>query len=312
MIPDPTPRTSSELILVADDDPFNLKLLTELCESAGYRVRTAADGPSVLDKVARERPDLVLLDVSMPGLDGFEVCRVLKSDPQLRSIAIVIVTAMQDVDARLRGLELGADDYVTKPFRLLELTQRIKTALRVRRAQSRLEEAQGRIRAMDSGEVVSPVGRYGQLRLSLEYEFVRAARYGHPLSCIAIVVDNLSEIAIRGGKEAADLRVGELVGGLMGGIRGVDLLFRFDADGFVLLLPETDAVGTEVVVHRFADAFAKGTLFPSAGDPPPKLFLGASVYPAAGISSQEALLRAAHGAVDEARSEGKTVGLAWR
>jgi len=92
----------------------------------------------------------------------------------------------------------------------------------------------------------------------------------------------------------------------------VDLLFRFDADGFVLLLPETDAAGTEVVVSRLADSYAKRAMFPSDGEPTPRLYLGASVYPAAGIASQETLLRAAHASIDDARRSGKTVAVSWK
>ncbi len=300
-----------ELILVADDDPFNLKLLTELCESTGYRVHTAADGAAVLDLVARERPDLILLDVTMPRMDGFEVCRVLKSDPHLRGIAVILVTAIQDVDGRLRGIEIGADDYVTKPFRLVELQQRIRTALRLRAAEARIEEVEGRVRELDPKDALTKVGRYHQLRLSLEYEFVRAARYGHPLACVALSVDDLEDKTISDGREAADRVLVELVQEITAGLRGADLLFRFSTDGLVLLLPETDAAGTEVVLQRIVEAHGRASV--SGGSPPrARVVVGASVYPAPGIASQDSLLRAAHEAIDVARSNGWVVSAAWR
>ncbi len=105
----------SALILLADADPFDLRLLSELCSSLGYEIVTAADGGAVLDAVARVQPDLVLMDVSLPVMDGMQVLRILKADHDLSQVPIVLVTSDGDEDARRRGVELGADDYVTKP-----------------------------------------------------------------------------------------------------------------------------------------------------------------------------------------------------
>ena len=112
------------LVLVADHDPFNLRLLHEACEAAGYDVVTAAVGPEVLTMVARQPPDLLLLDCKMPQLDGFEVLRILKADINLQEIPVVLITDADDVDARGRGIKLGAEDYLTRPYRVFEIQQR--------------------------------------------------------------------------------------------------------------------------------------------------------------------------------------------
>jgi DNA-binding response OmpR family regulator len=114
-------------ILVVDDEPMLLDSLTLSFESHGYRVRTARDGPDAMAQAARERPDLVLLDLMLPGLDGMEVCRRLRAQSR---VPIIMLTARDDVGDKVVGLELGADDYVTKPFVLRELLARVRAVLR--------------------------------------------------------------------------------------------------------------------------------------------------------------------------------------
>ena len=119
-------------ILVVDDTPENLELLDAHLTEAGYHVLTAANGQDALTAVAAHAPDLILLDVMMPVLDGYEVCRRLKSNEETAFIPIVMLTALQDFEHRLQGIELGADDFLTKPFNHLELLTRVRSLLRVK------------------------------------------------------------------------------------------------------------------------------------------------------------------------------------
>jgi two-component system cell cycle response regulator len=118
-------------ILVVDDEPFNRDLLVQ--ELDMYDTRVAASGEEALAMVAAEAPDLVLLDVMMPGIDGYEVCRRLKAeDAATRFIPIVIMTALDAVEDRIRGIDAGADDFLTKPVDQRELMARIRTSLRAK------------------------------------------------------------------------------------------------------------------------------------------------------------------------------------
>ncbi|MEV5973980.1 response regulator transcription factor [Streptomyces sp. NPDC051921] len=118
-------------ILVVDDDPTVAEVVTGYLHRAGHTVCHAADGPTALDRAARERPDLVVLDRMLPGVDGLEVCRRLRAD---RPVPVIMLTARGDEDDRIAGLELGADDYVTKPFSPRELVLRVESVLRRSRA----------------------------------------------------------------------------------------------------------------------------------------------------------------------------------
>src|SRR5918912_3899062 len=114
---------NSPSILMVDDDPHVLRSLRAALESHGYRVRSAASGPVALEACATERPDVVLLDLAMPGLDGVEVCRRIRSWSR---VPILVLSALSEETRKVRALDAGADDYVTKPFRVEELLARIR------------------------------------------------------------------------------------------------------------------------------------------------------------------------------------------
>ena len=124
----PVPR--GRRVLVVEDDPDILELLRFNLQQEGYGVTTAAEGASALEKARQHPPDLMILDLALPGMPGLEVCRRLREDPVLRRVPVIMVTAKVDEADRVVGLELGADDYVTKPFSVRELMARVRAVLR--------------------------------------------------------------------------------------------------------------------------------------------------------------------------------------
>lgn len=124
------PTTQSRLVLVVDDDPHTRNLLRDLCEASGYRVVQAEDGVECLEKLPKENPDMVLLDLMMPRKDGFAVLKSMRDDARYKDIPVIVLTAMGDMDGKIRGMELGADDYVTKPFNPREVLARVRALLR--------------------------------------------------------------------------------------------------------------------------------------------------------------------------------------
>ena len=119
-------------VLLVDDNPANIELLKLQLRSSGYDLETAQDGLQALEKVKSWQPDLVLLDLMMPKMSGYEVCQVMKSDKELCFIPIIIVTALRELDDKLKAIEFGADDFLIKPFNKLELATRIRSLLRMK------------------------------------------------------------------------------------------------------------------------------------------------------------------------------------
>ena len=125
-------RCPPSKILIVDDEPFNVDYLEQELEDLGYDTVSAGNGQEALEKVATEAPDLILLDIMMPIMDGFTVCRILKGNDDTRLLPIVIMTALDGIDDRIKGIEAGADDFLTKPVNQRELVARIQTALKLK------------------------------------------------------------------------------------------------------------------------------------------------------------------------------------
>lgn len=130
---------SPSRILVVDDNPQNLRVLTDRLTSEGYAVCQARSGSEALQMVSSEKPDLVVLDILMPGMDGFEVTTALKSNADTVLIPVVAVTALQAPEDKIRAIELGADDFITKPYNKVELLTRIRSLLRIKQLQDELK-----------------------------------------------------------------------------------------------------------------------------------------------------------------------------
>jgi class 3 adenylate cyclase len=150
-------------ILVVDDTPVNLKLLGDLLSAKGYQVSTAASGAEALEKIDKTPPDLVLLDVMMPGMSGYEVCKKLRENPTTAVLPVVMVTALDPAQERVKGIDVGADDFLTKPINQPELLARVRSLLRVKSLWDQLGELN---RTLESrvAEQVGQLERLGRLK----------------------------------------------------------------------------------------------------------------------------------------------------
>ena len=127
-------------VLVVDDTPTNLEVISEALDNEGFDVTTAISGDRALRQLEHRLPDLILLDVMMPGIDGFETCRRIKQNLNTHHIPIIFLTALSDVESKVQALDLGAVDYITKPFYEKELIRRVKTHLKLHSLTQNLED----------------------------------------------------------------------------------------------------------------------------------------------------------------------------
>ncbi|MDJ0702095.1 MAG: response regulator [Leptolyngbyaceae cyanobacterium MO_188.B28] len=167
--------SKQDLILVVDDNPSNIKVLFDLLKESCFRVFVAKSGESALEKIAEAPPDLILLDVLMPGMDGFETCERLKQNPKTKDIPVIFMTALSEVADKVKGLNLGAIDYITKPIEHDEALARINVHLELRRTQLRLIQEEkmyslGQLVAGIAHEINNPVSFiYGNISHAREY-----------------------------------------------------------------------------------------------------------------------------------------------
>jgi two-component system alkaline phosphatase synthesis response regulator PhoP len=180
-------------ILVVDDEPGIVQIARDYLDRAGFRVITAGDGASALRMARAERPSLLVLDLMLPGMDGLDVARALRQDPATRKLAIIMLTARVEEADRLIGLELGADDYMTKPFSPRELVARVRAVLR----RSEGDAAPGGVLSI------------GELSIDLERRSVRRA--GEPIDLTATEFDLLAVLAREPGRPFTRAQLLELV-----------------------------------------------------------------------------------------------------
>jgi diguanylate cyclase (GGDEF)-like protein len=246
---DPLPYdVAPERILVVDDEPDIRRLLARLLKNGGYTVSVAANGEEALAAVDAEIPDLVLLDVSMPGQDGFAVCRELqKLGPKVP--AVIFLSAFGTTHDRVAGLEAGAVDYVVKPFDPNEVRARVRAALRSKALRDALA-----LQAATDG-LTGLVNRR-TLDQRLADTFAVSRRYGRPLACLMVDVDHFKRVNDTYGHQAGDAVLREVASRMKAQCRGTDTAARYGGEEFSVLLPETDAERAKAVAERIRAAVA--------------------------------------------------------
>ncbi len=161
--------SSSGVVLVVDDEELNRKLLRDLLISRGFQIEEARDGEEALQKARQLSPDIILLDVRMPRMDGFEACRELKQDPRTQLIPVVLLTALSSVEDRVAGIESGADEFLSKPFHQAELVARVRSLIRMKQLIDQLERTENILFMMAAAVEAKDPYTEGHLRRLVDY-----------------------------------------------------------------------------------------------------------------------------------------------
>lgn len=231
-------------ILIVDDIPEDIKMMQKILATK-YQVIPAYNGQEGIDKAIAEQPDIILLDIMMEGLDdGYDVCNALKECEATRDIPIIFVSARTEVSDKVRGFNLGADDYITKPFDSLEeLAARVDAAVRIKNRQDEL-------RAMSITDALTGLPNRRYLMDRLEEEVARAKRYEYSLSCLMLDLDYFKLVNDHFGHQTGDTVLRELADLLKENVRMVDIVARYGGEEFIAILPETDLKGARVLAER--------------------------------------------------------------
>ncbi len=251
-------------ILMIEDSPTQADKASELLRDLGYEVVWAETGELGLKLAKESNPDLILLDVVMPGMDGYTVCRWLKLNQATKNIPIIMLTVKGEVENRVTGLEIGADDYLPKPFNPRELEARIFAALRTKAEQVELgeqnRELQELLHKVEFMAITDPLtGLYNKRRFydALKKEFLSSKRYNHSLSCLILDLDHFKEINDKYGHLAGDATLKEVGSILAKALREVDTISRFGGEEFVVLLPFTPKKDAALVAERIRKSISE-------------------------------------------------------
>jgi diguanylate cyclase (GGDEF)-like protein len=287
-------------LLVVDDQPVNIQALYQAF-SADHQVLMATNGEQALKLAINKQPDLVLLDVMMPGMDGHEVCRRLKADESTRDIPVIFVTAHSDEASETLGLEMGAVDFISKPINPKIVRARVKTHLTLK-AQSDL------LRHWVYIDGLTGVHNRRHFDERLASEWARAVRNGTELSVVLLDVDFFKRYNDRYGHQAGDDCLRRLATCMRDSSRRpADLVARYGGEEFVCLLPETPLAGALTVAGLLRDNVAAMGIehADSAADRVVTVSLGVCCKPAGAAGSAASLLSGADAQLYQAKAQGR-------
>jgi diguanylate cyclase (GGDEF)-like protein len=321
-----TGEFSDRTVLIVDDDPAHVQHVRQGLAPHGYRFREARDGAQALSAIREHRPDLILMDVEMPGLGGVEVCRIIKAnsgDGGFGFIPVILMTARQAA-GKVEGLELGADDYLVKPFDMLELGARVKSMLRLKALQDALVEKnreldkankelarkREELLALSRTDALTGLSNRRYFEERIQEEFARARRYRAPLSLVMLDIDYFKRINDTYGHPFGDEVLRAVAQVTRARLREVDMLARYGGEELIALLPETSPADALRACERVREAIEGLQLEYQAQDGTKKevrctASLGLASIPSPTLQTPEELMRAADECLYAAKGAGR-------
>ncbi|MEC7545327.1 MAG: diguanylate cyclase response regulator [Thalassolituus sp.] len=241
-------------VLIVDDSPSNIRVMAAVLQER-YRVKTATSGQQCLDMALRHKPDLILLDIEMPGISGYETCRELKDMSETRDIPVIFVTGRDNIEDEEMGLRIGAVDYITKPIRPVILSARVDTHVTLKRQQDRLLQL-----AMHD-QLTGLYNRHYMLEM-VDQRLARARRHNTPLSLLIVDLDHFKQINDTHGHIVGDQILEEVSTLLNQQCRTEDTVTRFGGEEFLILMEPCSLnqahYKAEVMRHQISELMPSG------------------------------------------------------
>ena len=299
-------------ILVVDDHEDNIELLRARLEARGYEVEGASDGQAALDAVQRTCPDLILLDVMMPKMDGMEVVKRLKANKGLPFIPVIMQTALDSTENKVEGLDAGADDYITKPINFAELEARVNSLLRIKALQTdlaarerELSELNDKLRLISLTDGLTEVENRRSLELHLHEMWQHSMRLHEPIALIICDIDKFKAVNDNYGHQAGDSVLKEFAQLLKSEAREIDRVGRYGGEEFLLILSGTVLDAAVTFAERLREKVEGHTFSYVGGTLRRTMSCGVAAAPHPKVKDQEALLRAADDALYVAKETGR-------
>jgi len=294
-------------ILVIDDSRIARQEVIEILRrnSPSTSYYEAADGIEGLKMALNKPTDLIICDVEMPGMDGFKFLRMLSSREELQDIPVIMVTGREDSEAKIRSLEQGASDYVTKPYDSGELLARVKVQLKIKSLQDKLKQSNQMLLELSHTDPLTGLNNRRSMMEALDKEFERSTRKHSPLSLLMLDIDHFKKVNDTFGHQQGDAVLQALAILLKEHLRQYDLAARFGGEEFALILPETDEIDAGMVAERIRQSIEKMRL----GDFPAEFCLTASIgvatSPNEALAYPDDLIREADNALYQAKRSGR-------
>ena len=302
----PAPAGNSRHILIVEDDPKDLKLLQSHLISPDYSIEFVRNGSDAIETISRRQFDLILLDILLPGMDGFEICRRIKQMDDARDTQVVLITCLSDMENKIRGVELGADDYLIKPIEPRELQARVRVLLKKKAYLDSLHAHYAQ--ALNSALLDGLTGLYNHayLKRFLDLEIKRSQRQGHSTSLLMIDLDNFKQINDSLGHMAGDAILREVARRVKDSIREIDVAARYGGEEFAVVLPYGDSQALRKVGERIRGLIEdRPFLIPGREDDQQvTVSVGGAVYPT-DAATVDALIDTADRMLYQAKRDGK-------
>jgi diguanylate cyclase (GGDEF)-like protein len=305
-------RETRSRLLVVDDNPDNIELLRARLQARGYDVDGANGGEEALEMVKANPPDLILLDVMMPKVDGMEVVRRLKADKDLPFIPVIMQTALDSTSNKVEGLDAGADDYITKPINFPELDARVKSLLRIKNLQEdlkirerELEEMNQRLLTISQTDGLTQIPNRRALEEKLDEFWAHSQRLHEPLSVVMCDIDKFKSVNDNHGHQVGDIVLKEFAALLKDAVREIDRVGRYGGEEFLLLLPGTPLDSATTFAERLREIAKEHTFSFEGGTLSRTMSCGVAAWPHPEIRDQDALLKAADDALYVAKESGR-------
>lgn len=302
----PEPQKEPPLVLLVEDNESDAELVRHFLKDLPLRIERLSNGADAVDLCQTGRVDLMLLDLLLPGLNGFEVCRKVKSSEKGKDLPIVVITCLEDMDSRLKCIELQTDDFLVKPIVGRELQARVKILLEKKKQLDRLRSHYEE--ALNSAVVDWLTGLYnhGYFKKFLDLEIKKSLRQRYPVMLIMIDIDNFKAVNDAYGHPTGDAILQELAQIVRRAVREVDLVARYGGDEFAVVLPYSDGHGALRVAHRIDEAIKTHGFSPKASTQKTRLTvsMGVAGYPEDAVHVDE-LIHSADQRLYEAKIRGK-------